>query len=179
MAVSKSGEVVVVSVQKNNSITVLSREGKKIKSFGSSGSGMGQFNNPCGIVVTHDDHVVVVDKGNNRLQKFALGGEFMTSVGHKELSRQLQFNSPADIVIHPSGRFLVVDSGNHRIQVFNADLSYSHTIGNQEQLQNPTRVAVDSQGDVYVIDSSRSCLQKFTAEGKFITSLNVGDTEAV
>jgi DNA-binding beta-propeller fold protein YncE len=39
----------------------------------------------------------------------------------------------------------------------------------QYQLQYPTGVAVDSSGNVYVVDSANGTIQKFTSAGKFIT----------
>jgi sugar lactone lactonase YvrE len=37
------------------------------------------------------------------------------------------------------------------------------------QFQYPTGVAVDSSGNVYVVDSVNSSIQKFTSDGKFVT----------
>jgi CheY-like chemotaxis protein len=39
----------------------------------------------------------------------------------------------------------------------------------QYQFQYPTGTAVDSSGNVYVVDSANSTVQKFTADGKFVT----------
>ena len=50
--VSESGKV-VVSEYIDHCISVFSREGKKIRKFGSKGSSEGQFNNPSGACCHH------------------------------------------------------------------------------------------------------------------------------
>ena len=64
-------------------VTILDKHGKKIKSFGSRGSADGQFQYPTGITVTPDNHILVVDENNARVQKFAMDGSFVAAVGSK------------------------------------------------------------------------------------------------
>lgn len=51
--------------------------------FGSAGTGNGQFAEPGGVTVEAGGDVWVVDKGNNRLEKFGPDGEFLTKFGSK------------------------------------------------------------------------------------------------
>ena len=127
VAVSNSGEV-VVSEHYDHRISVYSREGKHIKSFGSKGFNEGQFYYPHGVAITSDNHILVVNEYNHRIQTFTMEGRFVKSVGQKG-EKQLQFNQPSGVAVHPSGRVFVVEIGNHRIQVLNPDLSYSHMFG--------------------------------------------------
>ena len=50
VAVNQRGEV-VVSDSKRNSVSVFSPSGVKLRSFGTRGSGHGQFEEPCGVAV--------------------------------------------------------------------------------------------------------------------------------
>ena len=57
-------------------------DGKFITSWGSSGSGQGQFIAPTGIAVDlKTGNVYVSDTGNNRIDKFTPDGKFMMSFG--------------------------------------------------------------------------------------------------
>ena len=172
VAVSNSGEV-VVSAYMNDCISVYSREGKHIRSFGSEGFNEGQFQYPHGVAITSDNHIFVADKYNDRIQMFTMEGRFVKSVGQKG-KRQLQFDHPSGIAVHPSCKIFVADRYNHRIQVLNPDLSYSHMFGSSGsapgQFSCPHGVAISSSGVVYVTDSGNHRVQLFSADGQFISS---------
>lgn len=59
-----------------NCVSVFDREGQKLFSFGSNGSGNQQFEDPWGITVDKDDNIYVADSSNNRIQKFTAKGNF-------------------------------------------------------------------------------------------------------
>ena len=172
VAVSNSGEV-VVSEYHGHCISVYSREGKHLRSFGSKGSNKGQFQYPYGVAITSDNNVLIADRHNHRIQMFTMEGRFVKSVGQKG-KRQLQFDYPSGIAVHPSGSVFVADSSNHRIQVLNSDLSYSHMFGSegraQGQFKCPRGVAFDSTGVVYVTDYGNNRVQLFSVDGQFISS---------
>ena len=172
VAVSNSGEV-VVSEYFGHCISVYSREGEHIRSFGSEGSNNGQFQYPQGVAITSDNHILIADRDNHRIQMFTMEGRFVKSVGQMG-ERQLQFNYPSGIAVHPSGRVFVAEIHNHRIQVLNSDLSYSHMFGSQGsalgQFSCPYGVAVSSSGVVYVTDKYNDRVQVFSANGQFISS---------
>ena len=170
---STSGEV-VVSECSGFCISVYSWDGKKIRSFGSKGSSTGQFQHPRGVAITSDDHILVVDEGNHRIQMLTMEGRFVKSEG-QEGKGQLQFNHPKGIAVqYPSGRVFVADTDNHRIQVLNPDLSYSHMFGSQGsapgQFKYPHDVAIDNSGVVYVTDWNNHRVQFFSADGQFIST---------
>ena len=172
VAVNESGEV-VVSEQFDHCISVFSREGKKIRKFGSKGSSKGLFNCSQSVAITTDNHIVVADTDNNKIQIFTMEGEFVKSVG-EDGNGSLQFNSPAGIAVHPSGLVFIVDESNHRIQVLHPDLSFSHMFGSHGsgpgQFDFPNDVACDSSGIVYVTDYFNHRVQLYSADGQFISS---------
>ena len=125
-----------------------------------------------GIVLTHDNHFLVVDEGNHRIQMFTLEGKFVESVGQKG-NDLLQFSSPQGITVHPSShQVFIADTDNHRIQVLNNDLTYSHEFGSEgcgnDQFNTPVDVACDSHGNVYVADTGNNRVQVLTSSGQFI-----------
>ena len=172
VAVSNSGEV-VVSEYHSHRISVYSREGRHIRSFGSNGSDEGEFYCPHGVAIISDSQILIADEYNHRIQMFTMEGRFVKSVGQWG-KKQLQFHHPSGIAVHPSGRVFVADSYNHRIQVLNPDLSYSHMFGSQGsapgQFSYPHGVAINTIGVVYVADFHNARVQLFSANGQFISS---------
>lgn len=71
MAISPQGELFVVEFGTGR-VTKLSREGKLLGRFGSSGTAAGQFWTPWGVAVTQDGRVFVGDTGNRRLVELRL-----------------------------------------------------------------------------------------------------------
>ena len=172
VAVSKSGEV-VVSEYHSHCISVYSRTGEKIRSFGFKGSSTGQFQHPRSVAITSDNYIFIADTNNHRIQMFTMEGRFVKSVGLKGLE-PLQFKYPSGIAVHPSGRVFIADSLNHRIQVLNPDLTYSYMFGSKGsapgQFLRSRDVAINSSGVVYVADYYNHRLQLFSADGQFISS---------
>ena len=164
--------LMIVCEKSAHCITVLDREGKKINSFGSYGSGRGRFDHPCGIAVTSNGTILVGDSNNHRIQELTMEGKCIACVG-KIGNGPLQFTHPRGITINkPTGQVFVADDNNNRIQVLNPDLTFSHTFGRfgsgQGQLNKPWDVTLDSKGFIYVTDTFNSRIQKFTPEGKFV-----------
>ena len=168
IAINQRGEVVVTDWQRH-CIDVFSPSGEKLRSFGTNGSGKGQFDKPRGVAVDGEGNILVADTWNHRIQKFTAEGQFLTAVG-TEGSGPLQFTNPSDIAI--SDKVYVVDFRNHRVQILNADLTFCHTfgkIGSGEGLfQWPRGIACDSTGKVYVTDINSHRIQVFTAKGEFL-----------
>ena len=171
VAVNQRGEVVVTEWD-GHCVSVFSQCGKKLRSFGTEGSGHGQFKYPGGFTVDSEGNILVADRGNHRIQKFTTTGEFLTAVG-TEGSGPLQFNDPSDVTFNATNnKVYVVDRWNYRVQVLNSDLTFSSTFGKEGsgkgQFDYPWSIACDSTGNVYVADSSNHRIQVFTAGWKFL-----------
>ena len=173
VVVTKNEEIVIAEYGAN-CITILHKEGKKVRSFGTKGTKEGQFNEPCGVATSHDGFILVTDK--HRLQKLTFEGDCVKSVGSSKLGNgPLRFNSPMGITVHPTtGQIFIADTWNHRIQVLNNDLTYFHSFGNYgsspEQLHHPWDVTIDNEGYLYVADFNNNCIKKFTSTGQHIST---------
>jgi len=84
-------------------------------------------------------------------------------------SSSTQLFVPIGITLDPMGNLYVADAYNHRIQFFEAGQSNGLTIAgvnqtsgfNADQLNTPLYVALDSQLNLYVSDTSNHRVQKF------------------
>jgi hypothetical protein len=104
-----ASEDLYVSDRTSNKIHRYSPTGGYIGSFGSAGTGDGQFNAPEGVAVAPDGDVYVVDAGNSRVQRFTSTGTFVTKWGSAGYLDG-QFNQPIAIAIGASGDILVGES---------------------------------------------------------------------
>ena len=169
-------EEIVVAERGAHCITILNKEGKKVKSFGTQGTKEGQFTNLRGVAICHDGCILVTD--NHRLQKLTFEGDYVKSVGSSETGNgPLQFNTPVGITVHPTtGQIFIADTYNHRIQVFDKDLIYSHSFGKKgsssEQFEYPWDVTFDNEGYLYVADHCNHCIKKFTSTGQYISTFS-------
>ena len=171
VAISNNGQYIAVTEYDAHCVTILHSNGNKLRSFGTRGTGNGQFICPCGVTFTSDDEYILVTD-QNRLQKLTLDGQFVMSVGSSEEgSGPLEFNLPIGVAIHPmSQQIYVGDTCNHRIQVITDDFKFSHYI---TQLGSPRNVAFDGEGNVYATNCDNDCVDVFTAEGKHLRRIKV------
>lgn len=98
-----------------------------------------------------------------------------------------QFTGAHDLAIAPKGDIYVTDAKNHRIERFSADGTFISTWGSFATVDNganapggtfnePWGIAVAPDGSVYVADTWNYRIQKFSADGKFITMWGTSGT---
>jgi tripartite motif-containing protein 71 len=155
----------------NHRVQRFSASGTFLGTWGSQGSGDGQFSNPSDVAVAPDGTVYVADTGNRRIQRFSATGAFLGTWGSSG-SGDGQFSNPSGVAVAPDGTVYVADGGNHRIQRFSASGTFLGMWGSQGsadgQFSNPSDVAVAPDGTVYVADSGNHRIQRFSATGAFL-----------
>jgi uncharacterized protein (TIGR03663 family) len=113
------------------------------------------------------------------------GWTAVSILGGRQGSGEGMMDNPRNVAIGPDGSIYVADSGNHRIQKYSADgqllTTWGHMCKMLEGLQgcqspdgaggfyDPWGIAVDGDGFVYVADTWNHRIQKFTADGEFVT----------
>ena len=173
--------LVIVSERVGHCISLLDKEGKKIKSFGSQGSERAQLRFPYGLALISNRTILVADRNNVRIQEFTMNGECLSCVGEYG-NGPLEFSAPCGIAVNRSTQQVyVTDRDNHRVQVLNSDLTFSRMFGSygneQGQCNKPVDVDVDNEGFVYVTDSGNNRVQKLTPDGQFVCSFGEKQSE--
>jgi subtilisin family serine protease/sugar lactone lactonase YvrE len=93
-----------VTERSANRVAELSASGGVLQTFGSAGTGNGQFEEPQAIDLKPSGDVLVADRWNNRIQQFTGDGEYVAQFGNENL-------------VEPRG---VVEAGNGVVYVSNS-----------------------------------------------------------
>ena len=179
VAVTDDG-LVIVSEKDGYCISILDKEGKKIRSFG-LGEKRHQLTFHYGLAVTSNKTILVPDRNNNCIKEFTMEGECLSCVGTYG-NRPLRFNAPCGIAVNRSTQQVyVTERNNHRVQVLNSDLTFSRMFGSKGndhgRFNKPVDVDVDNVGFVYVTDSGNNRVQKLTPDGQFVCSFGEKQSE--
>jgi len=166
-----------------------------IDSFGSPGSGAGQFQTPVGVAVQESGGAIyVADSGNARVQKFNSKTNFIAAWGwgvadgraRSEIctsncqagiagSGRGQFSNPRSIAVGnapgPSkNKVFVGDWGNNTVLKFDADGNFQASIDGSNTPQGHfvdlRGVAVDQNGHLWIVDGAN--VNEFDAKGNFV-----------
>jgi DNA-binding beta-propeller fold protein YncE len=128
---------------------------------GGKGSGKGQFDNPHGLALDTTGNIFVADTDNGRIEKFSPRGTFITSIK--------QFEAPNGIVVDRAGNIYVAEIGSkHRVRKLGPDGTFIAEWA--PALYGPRKMAIGPDDSVYVVDSGRNRIVKFSPDGRVLTT---------
>ncbi|MDR2208970.1 MAG: hypothetical protein LBE22_08380 [Azoarcus sp.] len=182
--VTPAGEV---STFAGSGATVITEEG-----FADGMGSAAQFNQPTNIAIDATGIIYVADTWNHRIRRITPEGYVSTLAGSHEEgfadgeSQAAKFRFPIDIAIDGAENLYVVDLGNRRIRKIskNGDVStlagsgekgFADGAGSVAQFNDPSGIAIDKAGNLFVTDSSNHRIRKVTQEG--VVSTFAGDGE--
>ena len=171
IAVNSKG-LIAVTDRDGHYILTFDKEGKYLRKFGSKGKNAGQLNHPTGVTYLNDDHILVADDENHRIQQFNVHtGNFVKTIG-KEGRGKGELLYPKGVCMDVEGRVAVADWGNNRIQVFTEDGEPVFTFGDSglEKLTCPIG-CIFHQNMFIVSDGENNCLKIFDRSGKFLRKI--------
>ena len=139
------------------------------------GIGKGILQRPTGLARDAERGVLyVADTRAHDIKLFADNGTLLGTLGRRGTGDG-EFNAPTHLAFS-DGRLYVTDSLNNRIQMFERDQAQPlRAIGRRGlyvgNLVRPKGVAVDGEGNVYVVEGYFDYLLVFNAQGEFLMPL--------
>ena len=197
VAVDSAGNVYVTSVSSINKISptgvVTVFAGEEFAAMGSSdGTGpAARFRLPTSLATDSAGSIYVADSGNHSIRKITSVGNVTTLAGTADANGSAdgagaaaRFDRPLGVATDSTGNVYLADSFNNTIRKIRADgtvttlagkagLSSSGSvdgIGSAARFNDPSGVATDSSGNVYVADSGNNTIRKITQAG-IVTTL--------
>jgi sugar lactone lactonase YvrE len=154
---------------------------------------------PVGVAVGPDDYVYVADSLNHAIHKVSPLGEISTLAGSgvagfvNGRGLSASFSNPVAVAVDRDGYVYVADAGNHAVRRISPEgevstwagkgaAGFDNGLGNDASFSDPSGVAVDAQGAVYVADTGNHAIRKITADrvvSTFAGSGAAGNTNAV
>ncbi|MCF8036072.1 MAG: putative Ig domain-containing protein, partial [Desulfobacteraceae bacterium] len=108
--------------------------------------------------------------------------------GDQGPAAEAQLNSPAGIASDAGGSIYIADSSNHRVRKVDSGGIITTVVGSQTagyggddgpaaeaQLRNPSDVAVDDEGNLYIADTGNHCIRKVSSNGIITTLAGTGE----
>jgi DNA-binding beta-propeller fold protein YncE len=139
----------------------------------------GELSDPGGLAVDAAGNIYVADAGTSQVVKFDSHGLFVAAAGAPG-DGEGQFNQPSDLALDAEGNVYVVDTWNHRVQKLDADLNFLAAFGKPtsdllnpgpDEMWGPRSVALDGEGNVWVVDTGTARVRKFSAAGEPLGSV--------
>jgi len=162
VTIGPDGRMYIVDAT-NKTIDVYTTAGAFVTSFGSSGTGPGQFTTLAGVAVSSDS-IVGIDKGPDRAVRFSIAGSFVANLGASDNGI-----SPRGLAASPGGNVFVTDIENHRVQVFNAAGQLLRQFGQPGtglgEFSAPAALTLDGFDRLVVADTGNHRVQVLNTSG--------------
>ena len=200
VAIDASGSI-YISVSGSNRILKVSQIGNPTVTLYFAGSGVAGFsegnstqallNNPLGICLDPLGSLFIADSNNHRIRKTNSGSLWCgTLTGFAQgfadgATTTAQFNTPGSVAVDASGNVYVADRLNHRIRLISPSgivttlagsgiSGFMDGNGTAAKFNNPSGIAVDASGNVYVADKGNNRIRKITPNGLVTTIAGSG-----
>ena len=159
-----TGDIFVSDGYGNSRVHRYTAQGEHVLSWGESGADDGQFSLPHNIAMVDDQHVIVCDRENHRVQVFTVDGAWVRTwhAHHAVAVTRGRGDDDALYVAEqgpPPVQFGVANLG-HRVSVFSPGgeliVRFGAALPGEApgQFLWPHSIATDSHGDVYVAEVS-------------------------
>ncbi|MCL4560118.1 MAG: NHL repeat-containing protein [Chloroflexi bacterium] len=150
------------------------------------GRGDYQFIWPGDVAVDSNGYIYVADNQNNRVQKFDKNLNYVRTIGTTGvpyLTDDVHYYMPDHVAVDAEGNIGIVedDFRGHRFIKLNQNGVPQFTIGeagvkggDEAHFANPTGVAFDADGNIYIADEWNHRIQIFSSDGTYQNTLGTG-----
>jgi sugar lactone lactonase YvrE len=200
-----SSDTVYVADTGNNTIRMITPAGVVTTLAGTAGvagsiDGTGtaaQFNAPQGLALDASNNLYVADTGNSTIRIITPAAVVTTVAGTAgavggmdNVGGLAQFNAPQGLTINSTGIY-IADTGNSTIRIMTptgvvttlagvaGQAAYADGIGTDARFNGPTAVALDANGNLYVMDSYYRVIREVSPGAVVTTAAGVAGWHGV
>lgn len=193
--ISDMGNNVVRMVDTNGMISTFAGTGQNTFSGDGGPAVLATLNQPSELAFDAAGNLLIADTSNHSIRKVDLNGMITTFAGVGTQSaggdagpaNQAGLNMPQGVAIDSSGNVYISDTGNNKIRIVTTDgiisvlagVGYTGYGGDQGDplravFNLPTSLAVDSLGQLYIVDSRNYRVRVIKANGQIVSFAGTG-----
>lgn len=169
LAWDKASDRLYVADAVGQQVLVYGSGAKRLLSWGSRGSGDGEFNFPAYLALSRSGELLVTDALNYRVQAFDQNGKFLWKMG-RQGDGSGDFAAPKGVATDSEGHLYVVDALFDGVQIFNREGALLLGFGSggraPGEFSLPTGAFIDARDQIYVADSYNQRIQVFEFVGR-------------
>jgi uncharacterized protein (TIGR03437 family) len=183
--IADTGNHVIRMVSSSGTITTIA--GTNVGGYSGDGGAAtsAELDLPSGVTVDSSGNIYIADSGNGVIREIS-GGNISTILGAGVASTFLDF--PVSIALDGKGDLYICDSDGLRVTKFvlstntatvvagNGDIGFSGDFGpaTDAKLQDPSAIAVDASGNLYIADTNNNRIRKVYTDGTIATIAGYG-----
>ncbi len=163
VTVDRSGAIWVLDKTKKR-CAKLDETGKVLASFGSGGSGAGQFSNPTSLAIASSGLIFVADRGNRSVQVFRGDGVYLNKLGGDAAN----VANPLAMAFDPQDNLYILEGSRGSVIVYSATGDFQQEFGRLKEgsiFTKPLDMAVTAD-EVLLLDGNQ--VKAFTHKGQFL-----------
>ena len=184
------GNLYVVDINRYN-VKIYGPDGSLKTVFGSQGTGTGQFSNPYAIALDSNGNIFVLDLvyGGSRVEKFDGNGNYLSQFSPAPApGASAAYSASIAIAISRDNTIYLSSSGYSgdfstrysAIQKYSRDGMFLSEFGSygigDGQFISPNNIALDTAGNLYMIDHDAYRVEKFDVNGNYLSKFGSRDS---
>lgn len=177
-------EFIFVSDLEANKVYKLSTEGVILATFGGTGLGANELNQPYSIDASNGLDVLIADYQNNRIKRLDINlnyiSQFDFNAYNQTAESQDKIYNPKGIINLSTGEvFVLCDATNYKVakvtEFVELKLLFgSNTLG-YDRLDSPSKIVKGSQLDLWIYDKATNEILNFNNFGTYVKKLSPRD----
>lgn len=138
-----------------------------------------KFNGPYGLAISSEGTILVADRFHNQVKQINPAGKVLKTLGSGNLVEETkdlrELRQPSAVAFDRMNYVYIADTDNNRVVKFNPLLEPIgvFTTNENHPVMQPADVAIDEQGNAYVVNLGNALVYHFDVRGNFVSHLGM------